>query len=79
MTAAVRLASLTAVDRLAGLRASRDGGAVVAALGRVRAAAASVENLMEPLLHAVRSEATVGEMCSALRDVWGEYREDAAV
>ena len=33
------------------------------------------ENLMPPILDAVRAYATVGEMCDALRDVWGEYEE----
>jgi methylmalonyl-CoA mutase N-terminal domain/subunit len=32
-------------------------------------------NTMEPILEAVRAYATVGEMCDALRDVWGEYEE----
>jgi methylmalonyl-CoA mutase N-terminal domain/subunit len=68
-----------AADRqLAGLehlRASRDGDRVRAALGRLKAAAAGTDNLMPPLLEAVRAYATLGEMCDALRDVWGEYEE----
>jgi methylmalonyl-CoA mutase N-terminal domain/subunit len=34
---------------------------------------------MEPILDAVRAYATVGEMCDALRDVWGEYQERAEI
>ena len=44
-------------------------------LERLRAAARATGNLMPPILDAVRTYATVGEMCDALRDVWGEYEE----
>ena len=44
-------------------------------LDALRAAARTPENLMPPILDAVRAYATVGEMCDALRDVWGEYEE----
>ena len=45
----------------------------------MRAAARGTDNLMPPILDAVRAEATVGEMCDALRDVWGEWEEVAAI
>ena len=48
------------------------------AVGARRAAAtprATTSNVMPPILDAVRAYATVGEMCDALRDVWGEYEE----
>jgi methylmalonyl-CoA mutase N-terminal domain/subunit len=61
--------------RLARLKATRDNDAVRRALDRLRAAAGSTENVMPPILAAVRAYATVGEMCDALRDVWGEYEE----
>ena len=61
------------------LRARRDAAAVERALDEVRYAAAGTANLMPPLLAAVRAYATVGEMCDALRDVWGEYEETPAV
>ncbi len=61
------------------LRARRDAAAVARALDEVRYAAAGTANLMPPLLAAVRAYATVGEMCDALRDVWGEYEETPAV
>ena len=44
-------------------------------LDRLRGAATTKENLMPPILDAVRAYATVGEMCDALREVWGEYEE----
>ena len=67
------------VSRLQKLRERRDATAVTEALDNVRHAAVGTENLMRPLLQAVRAYATVGEMCDALRDVWGEYEETAVV
>ncbi|MEQ1910301.1 MAG: methylmalonyl-CoA mutase family protein, partial [Vicinamibacterales bacterium] len=69
----------TQLRRLARLRASRDNTAVHASLARMKAAAASRENLMPPILDAVRAYATLGEMCDALREVWGEYEETAVI
>jgi len=63
---------MAALERL---RRSRDGAAVSRALDRLARAAASTENLMPPILDAVRAYATVGEMCDVLRQVWGEYEE----
>ena len=65
--------------RLAELRDTRAGAAVDRALDRLRHAALGTDNLMPLLLEAVRAYATVGEMCDALRDVWGEYVEAASV
>jgi methylmalonyl-CoA mutase N-terminal domain/subunit len=45
------------------------------ALDRLGKAARTAENLMPPILDAVRAYATVGEMCDVLREVWGEYEE----
>ena len=67
------------VAALEQLRARRDAAAVERALDELRYAAAGTANLMPPLLAAVRAYATVGEMCDALRDVWGEYEETPAV
>ena len=58
-------------------RAARDDAAVRAALGRMVDAARSGENLIEPMLTAARAEATLGEICDALRAEWGVYREPA--
>jgi len=63
------------LERLEALRRRRDQGRVSGALGRLRAAARSSENVMPPILEAVRAYATLGEMCDALREVWGEYEE----
>ncbi len=67
------------VQRLQHVRSTRDSHAVQAALARIKAAAATSDNLMPPMLDAVRAYATLGEMCDALRDVWGEYEETAIV
>ena len=69
----------TQLRRLERLRASRDAAAVHASLARMKAAAASRDNLMPPILDAVRAYATLGEMCDALREVWGEYEETAVI
>lgn len=60
--------------RLAALRAGRDTAAVTAALGALRKAAAGTENVLYPMREALRVRATVGEVCDALREIWGSYR-----
>jgi len=65
------------VTRLARLRADRDGAAVARALDRLRDEARGTGNLMEPILEAVRAYATLGEMATALKDVFGEHKEAA--
>jgi methylmalonyl-CoA mutase N-terminal domain/subunit len=62
-----------AVERLERLRATRDAASVEEALARLQAAAAADRNSVEPILDAVRAEATVGEICGALKSVWGTY------
>jgi methylmalonyl-CoA mutase N-terminal domain/subunit len=56
------------------LRRERDHRAVTAALGHLREAALGEENLMPPILRAVKAYATVGEICGVLREVFGEYK-----
>jgi len=68
-------AAETQLARLAEVKARRDSAAVQQSLDRLKAGAASDANTMPLLLDAVRAYATVGEMCDALRDVWGEYEE----
>ncbi|HVO09973.1 MAG TPA: methylmalonyl-CoA mutase family protein [Vicinamibacteria bacterium] len=63
------------VARVQRLRATRDNGRVKARLEDLKAAARGTDNLMPPILEASRAYATVGEMCDALRDVFGEYQE----
>jgi methylmalonyl-CoA mutase N-terminal domain/subunit len=60
--------------KLAALRAGRDQAAVEAALDDIRAAARGTGNVLYPLKEALKFRATVGEVCNALRDVWGVYR-----
>jgi methylmalonyl-CoA mutase N-terminal domain/subunit len=62
-----------AVERLRALRERRDGLRVDAALERLRAAAEAETNSVEPILEAVRAEATVGEIFATLKSVWGTY------
>jgi len=62
------------VERLAALRASRDQAAVDAALSAMRRAAEGTQaNVLHPMKDALRARATVGEVCGALREVWGTY------
>jgi isobutyryl-CoA mutase large subunit len=63
---------------LAGRRARRDQAAVDAALAAMLAAARSGENTIPPMLAAARAEATLGEICGALRSEWGTYAEPPA-
>src|SRR3954463_4002811 len=60
------------IERVQALRARRDSSAVEAVLARLREDAAHEDrNLMEPIVAAARADVTMGEMCDALRDVWG--------
>jgi methylmalonyl-CoA mutase N-terminal domain/subunit len=65
----------TQLARLDELRRRRDGARVRSALDSLREAARGSENVMPPILEAVRAYATLGEMCDTLREVWGEYEE----
>jgi methylmalonyl-CoA mutase N-terminal domain/subunit len=62
---------------LAARRKERDQAAVDTALSRLTAAARGEDNVVPPMLDATRAEATLGEICGALRDVWGHYKEPA--
>ncbi|HEX2773061.1 MAG TPA: methylmalonyl-CoA mutase family protein [Micromonosporaceae bacterium] len=61
-------------ERLAKLRSSRDSAAVQRALDALRAAASGTDNVLYPMKDALRARATVGEVCGALREIWGTYR-----
>jgi methylmalonyl-CoA mutase, N-terminal domain len=65
------------LERLERTRARRDNGAVSKTLDRLRKAAQLNENTMPATIEAVRAYATLGEICSALRDVYGIYEEPA--
>ncbi|TML23881.1 MAG: methylmalonyl-CoA mutase, partial [Actinobacteria bacterium] len=62
---------------LARRRAHRDQAAVDASLKRMVDVARTGGNLVPPMLDATRAEATLGEICDALRSEWGSYREPA--
>ncbi len=64
--------------RLATLRAGRDDAAVKAALVAVQEAARGSDNVLYPMKEALRLSATVGEVCNALREVWGVYEPNDA-
>jgi len=66
------------VAELSARRAARDQAAVDRTLAGLTAAAGTDANLVEPMLEAVRAEATLGEICEALRTVWGTYTEPPA-
>ena len=62
--------------RVEALRARRDAAAAESALTRLKEAAATDDrNLMHPIVDAARTNVTMGEMCDALREVWGTWRE----
>ena len=63
------------VERVHALRATRDQGRCDAALRDLRLACEGERNVMPPLIQAVRADATLGEMCSVFRAVWGDYRD----
>jgi len=64
------------IDRVQALRAKRDSAAAESALGALReTAAVEDKNLMPPIIDAAKAYVTMGEMCDALREVWGVWRE----
>jgi len=64
-------------QRLAKVKRSRDGTEVTRTLRDLEAAARAKQNLIDPLLAAVRAYATEGEMIETMRQVFGGYRETA--
>ena len=62
---------------LAERRAGRDEEAVAKKLQHLVEVGRTDANMIEPMLEAVRAEATLGEICNVLREEWGEYREPA--
>jgi len=63
------------IARLEQVKAERSSAAVAAALARVEAACRGTDNLMPPVLEAVKAYATLGEISDVFRKVWGQYRE----
>ncbi len=64
---------------LAQRREGRDAAAVRAALDELTTVARGTDNMVPAMLAAARAEATLGEICDALRDVWGTYTEPARI
>jgi methylmalonyl-CoA mutase N-terminal domain/subunit len=62
--------------RLARLRQERDPEPHRRAISALKSAAEGTDNVLYPLRDALRADATLGEVCDALRDVWGEYRPE---
>ena len=64
------------IERVQAVRERRDSAAADAAIARLKEdAAQDGRNLMEPIMVASRAYVTMGEMCDALREVWGTWRE----
>ena len=67
------------LQRLAHHRKERDAVAVQTSLADLKAACSGAQNLMEPILASVRAYATLGEICGAMRDVFGEYKAQTVI
>ncbi len=69
---AVRIAQ---IEKLKKLRAERDNAEVKSALSELKRTAEGDDNIMFPILRAVKAYATLGEICDVLREVFGEYQQ----
>lgn len=67
------------IARLEKMKAARDNEAVNAALEKLREAAKGTENLMPYLIDAVKTYATLGEICGVLREEFGEYKQSGSM
>ena len=67
------------ISRLNKMKAGRNNAAVAAALAKLREAAKGTENLMPYLIDAVKTYATLGEICSVLREEFGEYKQSGSM
>ena len=63
------------IERVRGLRASRDTATAERCLTELRDAARGTANLMPVIVRAAQADVTMGEMCDVLREVWGIWRE----
>jgi methylmalonyl-CoA mutase N-terminal domain/subunit len=61
-------------EKLAAVKAKRNGEDVKRALRKLAEAIDRKENLMPPIIHAVKQYATLGEICGIMREIWGEFR-----
>lgn len=67
------------IARLEKMKAARNNDAVKAALEKLREAAKGTENLMPYLIDAVKTYATLGEICGVLREEFGEYKQSGSM
>lgn len=67
------------IARLEKMKAARDNDSVKAALEKLREAAKGTENLMPYLINAVKTYATLGEICGVLREEFGEYKQSGSM
>lgn len=67
------------IARLEKMKAARDNEAVKAALEKLREAAKGMENLIPYLIDAVKTYATLGEICGVLREEFGEYKQSGSM
>lgn len=67
------------MERLERIRRNRDAGKVGRALEGLHTAAESTENILPHVLEAVRAQATLGEICDVLREVFGEYQASVSI
>jgi methylmalonyl-CoA mutase N-terminal domain/subunit len=63
------------LSRLKAFKANRDQALVAARLGEIRRCAQGPDNLLPPLRQALKDRCSMGEVCAAMRDVFGEYKE----
>ena len=66
---------LSQIEELKKMKSERDQDRVARALSELKRAAEGTDNLMLPILQAVKTYATLGEICDTLRHVFGEYRQ----
>lgn len=66
-------------ERLKSLKARRDSALVAQTLETLKAAMRSGENTFPLILECVKAYATMGEICDAMREIWGAYRETAVI
>jgi methylmalonyl-CoA mutase N-terminal domain/subunit len=65
------------LERLGQFKSERDGSRLAGRLDDLREAAKGDANLLPPIREALRDHASIGEVCGAMRDVFGEYRGGA--
>ena len=70
---------ISQIEKLEKLRSERDTQQVEKSLEELKGVAEGDQNLMMPILNAVKAYATIGEICDVLRDVFGEYQQAATV